>query len=252
MLEGIFAPSNCPSCGGELEWVNDQLFCRYDLCPAQNSKAVEHFAKTLKIKGLGPSAIDKLGLIDFDQIYSLTLEDITDGLGSEKLAVKLLAEIENSRSAPLELVLPAFGIPLIGKSATGKLSDTIESIVEINADTCERAGLGPKATSNLLDWMAREFYGFYDGVLPFDYKFSTKSASVESKGVVCISGRLKSFKSKADAIPALNLAGYNVVSSLTKQVTILVNESGVESAKTKQARESGVTIVTDLKTFLEN
>jgi hypothetical protein len=31
-----------------------------------------------------------------------------------------------------------------------------------------------------------------------------------------------------------------------------VNESGIESLKTKQARESGVIIVTNLKSFLEN
>jgi hypothetical protein len=30
-----------------------------------------------------------------------------------------------------------------------------------------------------------------------------------------------------------------------------VNESGIESAKTKKARESGVNIVTDLKSYLE-
>jgi NAD-dependent DNA ligase len=63
---------------------------------------------------------------------------------------------------------------------------------------------------------------------------------------------LKSFKTKADATKALNDAGYEVKSSLTKQVTILVNESGVESSKTTQARESGVTIVTNLLEFLEN
>jgi hypothetical protein len=41
-----------------------------------------------------------------------------------------------------------------------------------------------------------------------------------------------------------------VKGSLTKQVTILVNESGIESAKTKQARENGVTIVTNLLDFI--
>jgi hypothetical protein len=64
-----------------------------------------------------------------------------------------------------------------------------------------------------------------------------------SKVAVCISGRLKSFKSKADATTALNAAGYEVKTSLTKQV---------ESAKTRQARDTGVTIVTDLRSFLEN
>ena len=75
---------------------------------------------------------------------------------------------------------------------------------------------------------------------------------VASKGTVCISGRLKSFKSKAEATTALNAAGYEVKSSLTKQVTHLINEGGAESAKTRQARDTGVTIVNDLKSFLEN
>jgi len=45
--------------------------------------------------------------------------------------------------------------------------------------------------------------------------------------------------------------GYIVKSNLTKDVTILVNESGIESAKTKQARESGIEIITDLQSYLE-
>ena len=69
---------------------------------------------------------------------------------------KLHAEIQNSTSAPLDLVLPAFGIPLIGKTATKKLSETVRSITEITPDTCERAGLGPKATENLCNWLDEE------------------------------------------------------------------------------------------------
>ena len=71
-----------------------------------------------------------------------------------------------------------------------------------------------------------------------------------STGVVCISGKLKSFKTKAQATEALEQHGYTVKSSVTKDVTILVNESGVESQKTTKARESGVTIVENLLDFL--
>jgi len=40
---------------------------------------------------------------------------------------------------------------------------------------------------------------------------------------------------------------------LTRDVMILVNESGIESLKTQKAKESGVQIVNNLKTFiLEN
>ena len=252
MFQEINFPTNCPSCDSELEWVNDSLYCRNHLCPAQNAKAVEHFAKTMKIKGLGPASIQKLGWTCPSEIYLASVDSILASLGSEKVTNKLMGEIVNSFDAPLERLLPAFGIPLIGNTATRKLSETVSHITEINADTCERAGLGPKATHNLLEWMENELPYFQEH-LPCSWYFSdTPSFPVVSKGIVCISGRLKSFKSKAEATTALNAAGYDVKSSLTKQVTHLVNEGGNESAKTRQARDTGVTIVTDLKSFLEN
>jgi len=247
-MTSIQAPTHCPSCESELVWVNHLLYCRSANCGSQLQKKFEHFAKTLKIKGLGSVAISKLPLFDLSDIYLLTKDEITSALSSEKLADKLYAEIQNSRSAPLELVLPAFGIPLIGNTAAKKLSTTIEHISELNKDTCERAGLGPKATENLLQWY---HWDFVEENFPFSFKFS-KNTTPSAKGAVCISGKLKSFKTKADATAALNRLGYEVKSSLTKQVTILVNESGTESSKTKQARESGITIVTDLISFLEN
>jgi NAD-dependent DNA ligase len=69
---------------------------------------------------------------------------------------------------------------------------------------------------------------------------------------VCISGRLKSYKTKAQATELLEKLGYLVKSSLTKDVTILVNEGGIESAKTETARERGVTIITNLKEIIGN
>lgn len=251
-MTSIQAPTHCPSCNSELVWVNHLLYCRNTSCGSQAQKKLEHFAKTLKIKGLGPSSIQKLGLSDIDEIYSLTMPQIAECLSSEKLAEKLYSEILNSVSAPLELLLPAFSIPLIGKTAAEKLSSVCNDITDINERNCEKAGLGPKATESLLNWLVNDYYSFYDGMLPFDFKFSKTTTSTVTKGIACISGKLKSFKTKAEATKALNAAGYEVKSSLTKQVTILVNESGIESSKTKQARDSGVTIVTNLISFLEN
>jgi DNA ligase (NAD+) len=251
MFQSIFAPSHCPSCDSELVWKNDLLYCVSTTCGEQSYKSVEHFAKTMKIKGLGPASVRKLGWTCPSEIYRTPRASILASLGSEKVTSKLLGEIVNSFNAPLELLLPAFGIPLIGKTATLKLSETVSHITEINADTCERAGLGPKATNNLLDWIENELEFFVD-VMPHSWYFSDTPTPAVSKGTVCISGRLKSFKSKADATTALNAAGYEVKSSLTKQVGFLINEGGAESAKTRQARDTGVTIITDLKSFLEN
>ena len=165
------------------------------------------------------------------------------------MAEKLYAEIKNSEAAPLNAVLAAFSIPLIGKTASDKLSKIITDITEINESNCKAAGLGPKATENLLKWLHKDFYSFYDGCLPFDFKFE-KASLVETLGTVCISGKLTSYKTKAEAHNTLQELGYVVKTSLTKDVTILVNESGVESAKTKKARNAGVQIITNLLEFI--
>lgn len=246
-MTAIQPPTHCPSCGAELIWVNHILYCKNEQCPAQSSKKVEHFSKTLKIKGLGPAAIKKLGFTDIAEIYEITEQDMAEALSSTKIAAKLFLEIENSRRVSLNRLLPAFSIPLVGKSASEKLATVCNNIFDINEETCRQAGLGTKTTNNLLEWIDYN----YDliSVLPFSFEFIKPKTSGNS-GVVCISGRLKSYKTKAEATEVLVGLGYTVKTSLTKDVTILINESGIESAKTLKARDSGVTIVNNLKDFI--
>lgn len=247
----ITPPTNCPSCSSTLEWSNDLLYCRNQDCNASTYKQIEHFASTLKIKGLGPSTIKKLHLTNILDIYTMDIEELIEGLGSEKVAVKLFDEIELSKTRPLNALLPAFGIPLIGKTAADKLSKVCSDIFDINYDSCKQAGLGEKATDNLVSWLDTEEEYHY---LPFDFKFDNKSvvntSPVEARGVVCISGKLNSYSTKQEAQSALESLGFVVKSSITKDVTILVNESGRETSKTLKARESGITIVNDLKKFI--
>jgi DNA ligase (NAD+) len=245
----IDSPKNCPSCNSLLEWSNDQLYCRALDCPAKGSKSVEHFAKTLKIKGLGPSTVEKLDIYHSSEIYDLTLDYITNKLSSERMASKLLDEIERSKQESLNLVLPAFGIPLIGKTATDKLSSIVDNIFEIDENSCKKAGLGPKATESLLSWLKNSFIEYEH--LPFDFTFTKKTNNTNGK-VICITGKLVSYKTKTEAQSILEQLGYTVKSDLTKDVSILVNESGRETAKTIKAGLSGVYIVTNLKTFIEN
>lgn len=245
----ISPPTQCPSCNSDLVWVKDQLYCKNDFCPAKTSKQVEHFAKTLKIKGLGPATIEKLELADIAEIYELPQEFLSVQLNSERTASKLFDEINKSKNEPLNTVLPAFGIPLIGKTATDKLAAVATSIFDIDDEICKKAGLGPKATENLLNWIEDKFDEYCH--LPFSWEFSKNTRHVESRGVVCISGKLKSYKTKAEAAKILESLGYTVKDSLTKDVTILVSESG-QTAKTKKAEENGVRIVTNIQEIMEN
>jgi len=246
-MKQIIPPTNCPSCMTELEWVKDQLYCHNTSCSGKTSKKIEHFASTLKIRGLGPRTVEKLQIKDLYDLYELPLEIMIEALQSEKLAVKLSREIENSKQVDLVDLLPAFSIKLIGRTASNKICSVVKNIRDITEETCKEAGLGPAATNNLLDWLIEEFTDGYDR-LPFRWQQLTKIEEKSAdKGVVCITGKLKSFKTKALATKYLETQGYLVKSSLTKDVSILVNESGIESAKTQAARDKGVLIITNLK-----
>ena len=247
-MEKIQVPSNCPSCNSILEWVNDLLFCKNKDCATKSAKKVQHFAKTLYIKGLGPRSIEKLGLNSVVDIYYLDEESASLALNSEKLGSKLITEIENSTKAPANLLLPAFSIPLVGRSAAEKLSAVCRSIFDITAESCKKAGLGPITTHNLMAWLETDFLD-YKQDLPHDMLFEQKSAS-STQGIVCLSGKLFSYKTKAEATAELENLGYEVKSSVTNDVTILVNETGIETAKTLKALDKGIQIVTNLKDYI--
>ena len=248
-MQAILAPTTCSSCGFVLAWRNDLLFCENTECAAQISKQIEHFAKTIKIKGLGPKTIEKLALTSFLDIYTLDYDLTKIALSSKRLADKLFIEIEHSKKATLNQILPAFSIPLVGKTATEKLSTIISYLEELSMGKCREAGLGTKTTESLMDWYENEWKDNLE-FLPFIFKFEKPKEVTETLDTVCISGKLTSFKTKAEATMALSARGYAIKNTVTKDVTILVNESGIESAKTKKARESGITIVTNLLEFI--
>jgi len=247
----ITIPTNCPCCNSALETINEQLFCRNPLCDAQVYKKIEHFCKTLNIKGMGPKTIEKLGINDITEIYYLDQESIAASLGSQKLAEKLLQEIEISKHADLSVVLQSFSIPLIGNTASNKICSVVSHVSEINESKCKLAGLGDKATNNLMSWLDQELTDLQE-FLPFSWKSNTTtSASKEYLATVCITGKLKSFKTKALAEKALNEAGYKPVDSVTKSLDYLVDEANDNSTKRQKADSYGITIILNLDKFLK-
>lgn len=244
----IEIPTECPCCNYPLELVNDQLFCRNTACGAQLSKKVEHFCKTLGIKGMGSRTIEKLGLADITELYYLDQAEVTEALGSERVAIKLLDEIEKSKQADLATVISSFSIPLVGQTASKKLCEVVASVDEIDLETCKQAGLGNKVTENLLTWLETDFQEMRE-FLPFSFR-SEAPASADNP-TVCITGKLTSFKTKAEAYKALEKAGYKPVETVTKATQYLVDEEDKGSSKRKKAESLGITIITNLNIFLE-
>ena len=108
-MQKIKIPTTCPCCDYKLETVNEQLFCRNTACTAQLGKKLEHFCKVLQIKGFGPKTIEKLNLADITELFYLDRDSVVEALG-EKVADKLLDEIERAKSADLATVIAAFSI----------------------------------------------------------------------------------------------------------------------------------------------
>lgn len=245
----IRIPDTCPCCEYKLDKVNDQLFCRNTACPAQLNKKLEHFAKTLGIKGLGTKSVEKLNIQDITELFYLDRNSVVSALNSEKLADKLLNEIEKAKNADLDTVLASFSIPLIGSTASAKVASVVTHIEEINTETCKKAGLGEKASSNLLAWLATEYLELKE-FLPFTFRASSGTNS-DIKGTICITGKLKSFKTKTEAAKILEELGYKVTETVSKTTLFVVDEENKGSTKRKKADEYGIQIINNLIDFIQ-
>ena len=181
----ITPPSECPSCKSLLIFVNNILYCQNKSCGEKQAKLIENFASKMKIKGLGPSTIEKLTIENISDLYYLEQEHLIEILG-EKLGTKLYKELLKSHDAPLNLLLPALGIPLVGQTATNKLAIVLNDWWDIDESNCREAGLGPKTIDSLLSW--KEDNWMLISVLPQSMKFEKIKNKTSTKGVVCISG----------------------------------------------------------------
>lgn len=242
----IIAPTNCPACESDLERVKDQMFCRNKACPAQTSQLIQNYCKKLKIKGFGPATVDKLGIVTLAELYCLTAELCELKEISTTVANKLVTQVQGSKILEFGSFISAVGIPLIGETVGRKLATVINSPFELDELTCKKAGLGPKATVNLLKWKRLQWDTSLKE-LPITFTESKQTTtSVEIKGEVCITGKLDNFKNRAAAAIHLVELGFIVKSSVTKSVSYLVCEDATKlgSSSYKKAEALGIPIVT--------
>ena len=234
-------PKQCPECESTLERVKDQLYCRNALCGASMIKRVEKFAKVVKIKGLGIKTIEKLQLFSIADIYNIDLET-TSAIIGEKLAEKLVQEVEKAKTLTLDVFLSAQSIPLIGTTASRKLAAVADSINTITKELCKEAGIGEKATDNLLHWINYQ----YDSSLPIKITPLPKQVLPAQNGqTVCITGKHEGY-TRNSLKEFLEGKGFKVTTSVTKNTNILLVPSNTASTSSKyiKAKEVGAKILT--------
>lgn len=252
-------PTHCPSCGEPVSYDPDEaaaVRCTNLSCPAQLSRGIEHFASkgAMNIDGLGPQIIELL--IENDLItsaadlYTLCADEIQnlDRMG-EKSAQNLINAIENSKSAGLERLLCALGIPNVGEVAAEALaakfrtldacmSATRDDLIAINdfgeitADCVLKFFARPK-NIELCDRLKAA------GVLCDAVK---EAASDKFAGLTFVlTGTLPTL-SRDEASEMIKAQGGKVAGSVSKKTSYVVAGDAAGSKLTK-ARDLGVTVI---------
>lgn len=160
-------PTQCPTCGEPVERVEGEVafYCVNSACPAQLTRAVEHFAAVLDIETFGEKVAVQLvseGLVkDVADIFSLSKEQLLGLEGfAEKKAQKLLDAIEVVKTRPLGQLISALGIHGVGEVAARDLAAHFGALDKVQTATLEDLqqidGFGPAASQAVADWFARK------------------------------------------------------------------------------------------------
>ncbi len=162
-------PHRCPECGSEVIRLPGEVAyrCTGVSCPAQIRRRIIHFASrdAMDIRGLGPAIVSLLlsaNLIkDVSDIYFLKEEALIplERMG-EKSANNLIKAIENSKKQPLNRLVYALGIPLIGSKASLILAQEFKSMDRLQNATYEDLvkipEIGDKMAESIITFFKQE------------------------------------------------------------------------------------------------
>ena len=196
-------------------------------------RLVEHYVKTLGIKGLGPSSIEKLEISHPSELYGDVPWSILGKNGD-----KIREEISRPKDYPT--ILASLGIPGVGKSTAQLICKHIPAFENLSRiGELQIHGIGPTTVENILSWLEVNA----DWVERLPYKLEVETSTSEDKveyRKVCVTGKLDMTKSELGA--HLEKFGFELSDSLTKDCYALIS-SGEESTKTKQAQKYGIPVI---------
>lgn len=162
--------THCPACGTPLVRIEGEAarVCpdKYG-CTPQIKGRIEHFVgrRMMNIDGIGEEMVNDLCekgyLKNCADIYDLTAEQIKSlYVKGDKIAEKILAGIEASKSVPYERVLYALSIPYVGETGAKKIARASGNIDRLMAMTEDELmaieDVGPNIARGIIEFFADE------------------------------------------------------------------------------------------------
>jgi NAD-dependent DNA ligase len=138
-------PEKCPTCASDTRWEKDFLLCTSRTCKSVMIGMLSHYASAVDMLGFGDNvleqAYDKGYLRNPADFYTLTVDKLTKlERSGEKLAKKLVAEVDKKRALDLATFLRALGIAELGKNVSKILAERYKTLDGVLAVTEEELG----------------------------------------------------------------------------------------------------------------
>ena len=260
--ERIQLPTHCPKCGAPFEYTSlKTVRCTNPICQGRKLGSIIRYCEKMKMLGVGESTITTLfdeGFIkNIDDLYTLTVEDITSLPGFKETSAKNIIKSihDNSQDVPVCRWLGALPFldvdskkwELLITSVLGNdemyRSNVIRHIFTEAQDEFDSLlvqsvrGIGTATLKSMNEGFISNKDMFKRLIRFITFKSTT---NVSNKGRVCLTGT----RDKT-VIDYLTKKGYQVTDSLTKDTVLVVRPDPMfESGKTKKAYDLGIKIIT--------
>jgi DNA ligase (NAD+) len=267
-------PQNCPVCSKPVELLDSGIdfICANESCPGRVKEQIRYFCgrSQMDIEGLGDVLVDQLferklvrSVADLyalkaDDIATLTSEveqggkTVTRTVG-EKVAKKVVENIDNSRKQPLDRLLAGLGIRHVGNRVAHVLASHFGSLDALASATTEQlAGvheIGEVIADSVADFFAsdagRETVKQLRkvGVDPKMEKPKSSGSQPLAGQTVVVTGTMQKFDRKQMEDLIVKLGGKSAGSVSKKTSFVVAGDSA--GSKLDKARELGVTVLTE-------
>ncbi len=252
-------PELCPQCEFPIIKEDSTHRCSNSSCPAVFLESIRHFVSknALDIEGLGEkwcaSLISNNMIQKLSDIYKLNISELStlDRMG-EVLASKLVANIEDSKSRPLDRVIFGLGILHVGSEIATLLAQTYGSLQNLSEasldDLLAIDGIGPKIAQSIKDYFTVEsnkslIYELEKLGLNMNSEVKSISSNVFTGLTFVITGTLHNLTRK-DTEELIKTNGGKVTNSVTSKTSYLITGDSPGSKLTK-AQEIGTTVLTE-------
>lgn len=265
-------PDKCPICGQPTRIVKENdsevLMCENPNCKGKLLGRLIHAASrnALDIENLSESTIEKfinLGWLNsINDIYHLSDHEnemkALEGFGKRSVE-KLLTSIEKSRKTSLERFLYSLSIPLLGKSASMMIADSVDYdldtfINEMTIKGAEYFRYLPGVGDSLINSLNIYWKNHYSDILQLanEFTFETQKSimsettnELENKTFV-ITGSVKHYQNR-DALKAdIEAHGGKVVGSISSKTSYLINNDiDSTSSKNQKAKSLNIPIISE-------